>query len=57
LTNTTPSAPIIKRLRDISLDVAATPPRLRRGMLAPKLFGCVNYVIALLTQEGVALLF
>ena len=29
------------------LDVAATPPRLRRGMFARLLFGYVKYVIAL----------
>jgi hypothetical protein len=31
LTNTTPSAPT-RWLREIFLDVAATPPRLRRGV-------------------------
>src|SRR5437867_7716829 len=32
LTNTTPSAPA-RWLRDIFIDVASTPPRLRRGVL------------------------
>jgi hypothetical protein len=44
LTNTTPSAPVIRMLRDTFLDVAATPPQLRRGMLAR---------ISALSQEGV----
>jgi hypothetical protein len=34
LTITTPSAPVIRMLRDTFLGVAATPPRLRRGILA-----------------------